>query len=323
MARMPTPPIPPPGGDPDASPDAMSPTVMLQKRLQSMGLPLTAENMSRLLASNANFNSGGAGDGPVPGLRSDIPATEAEDQAAMRARGNGSPRSSAPPPYVNPPAVNLGAAPMTNEADFQMPTTPPIPNVGNLPFQAVPPPTTLPLPQIPPPILPGGGGGRGVVPAPNVPPAPPPPAAMQAPVPPPIPNPLETALNRAVPPAPPALPAPTPPLALPAPNAPTMPRIAAPPPVPQVGGPPPRLALPAPENTGAPRLPAPEPSLGERILRGLKETGGVRGAIPGAGGPRGGGMRGAPGIAGLGAGAAGLLDWYHELRRQQGQPPGS
>lgn len=292
MARMPVPPIPPPGGDPNAPPDDMSPTVMLQKQLQARGLPLTGENMRRLLEANANFNSGGAGDGPVPGLRSDIPATEAEDQAAMRARGNGSPRSSAPPAArwdLTEPDARWDLPP---NAPGLQDSRPVLPRVGGV---APPGPgTPMDLPKIPIPELPGGGGGRPVVPVPNA-PTPPPPGAMQAPIPQPT-NPLETAINRAVPPTPevPRLPAPPPQLALPAPEAPVMPRIAAPPEIPQVTGPRAPLALPAPD----PRLGGIPPAPGKlvqgapieqtplsrgvgRIVPGVA-SGAARGGLPGA-----------------------------------------
>lgn len=296
-------PIPPmPSGDPNAGMDDMNPTVMLQKRLQSMGLPLTGENMRRLLEANANFNSGGAGDGTVPGLRSDLPSVD-----APMPRGNGSPRSSAPPPArwdLTEPDVRWDMPP---QPPGLFDARPVLPRVGNMPGPG--PGEPMDLPKIPLPEIPGGGGGRPVVPVPNA-PTPPPPAAMQAPIPQP-PNPLETALNRAVPPEVPQLPAPrpqlalpapeTPRLALPAPEVPAVPRIAAPPPISMRGGVPMRDGLPNfdwayppsdPKVGGMPPAPgkqvqgAPieQTPLSRGVAGGVTGAirGGARGGIPGA-----------------------------------------
>jgi hypothetical protein len=240
-------------------------------------------------------------------LRSDLPSID-----APTARGNGSPRSSAPPSArwdLTEP-----------DARWDVPQRPPgltdsrpvLPRVGGV---APPGPgTPMDLPKIPLPELPGGGGGRPVVPVPNA-PTPPPPAAMQAPIPQP-PNPLETALNRAVepaalpaPPEVPRLPAPPAQLALPAPEAPPMPRIAAPPEVPQISGPRPQLALPAPD----PRLGGIPPAPGKQVQGAPIEqtplSRGIGRVVPGvASGAARGGLPGAI-LGGLSAAAPELLPY--------------
>ena len=51
--------------------------------LQSKGVPPSSANVRAALEANARDP------GVIPGLRSDTPATEADDQAAMRATGKG------------------------------------------------------------------------------------------------------------------------------------------------------------------------------------------------------------------------------------------
>lgn len=91
-AGIPIPPMPvmPPEGiapvtDPASTgtaPDA-SPTTMVLQYLKARGYTPSSENVRRALEANARDP------GVIPGLRSDRPATDAEDQAAMRAAGAG------------------------------------------------------------------------------------------------------------------------------------------------------------------------------------------------------------------------------------------
>ena len=107
MARapesLPLPPdqvIPPEGlpRPPQATEATASPTTMVLNYLQSRGYKPTSENVRRALEANQRDP------GVIPGLRSDRPATEEEDQAAMRAAGagRGSSRSGAPPAATPP-----------------------------------------------------------------------------------------------------------------------------------------------------------------------------------------------------------------------------
>lgn len=66
------------GGAPDASP-----TTLVLQYLRQRGFTPSSENVRRALEANQRDP------GVIPGLRSDRPATEAEDQAAMRAAGRG------------------------------------------------------------------------------------------------------------------------------------------------------------------------------------------------------------------------------------------
>jgi len=89
---LPVPPMPvmPPEGiapvtDPASTgtaPDA-SPTTMVLQYLKSRGFQPSSENVRRALEANQRDP------GVIPGLRSDRPATDAEDMAAMRAAGAG------------------------------------------------------------------------------------------------------------------------------------------------------------------------------------------------------------------------------------------
>ena len=65
------------GGAPDASP-----TTLVLQYLRQRGFTPTTENVRRALEANQRDP------GVIPGLRSDRPATEAEDQAAMVARAD-------------------------------------------------------------------------------------------------------------------------------------------------------------------------------------------------------------------------------------------
>ena len=115
---MPVPPQPvmPPEGialvtDPASTgtaPDA-SPTTMVLQYLKSRGFQPSSENVRRALEANARDP------GVIPGLRSDRPATDAEDMAAMRAAGVGGAGGGARPLPI-PPIPPSGGAPNTSAA---------------------------------------------------------------------------------------------------------------------------------------------------------------------------------------------------------------
>jgi len=116
MARLPTPPqrVVPPEGlpmPPTATEATASPVTMILNYLQSRGYQPSSENVRRALEANAKDP------GLIPGLRSDTAATDAEDQAAMRAAGKGGGRSTQPQSRSTLP-VDLTHGP-TNEADWQ------------------------------------------------------------------------------------------------------------------------------------------------------------------------------------------------------------
>ena len=69
------------GGAADASP-----TTLVLQYLKQRGYQPSSENVRRALEANQRDP------GVIPGLRSDTGATEAQDQAAMRAAGVGAPR---------------------------------------------------------------------------------------------------------------------------------------------------------------------------------------------------------------------------------------
>jgi hypothetical protein len=95
---------------------------MVLNYLQSRGFQPTTENVRRALEANARDP------GVIPGLRSDTAATDAEDQAAMKAAGvgGGKPQGGSgaggKPTPDGPPMVNLGAGP-TNEAAWSPDTS--------------------------------------------------------------------------------------------------------------------------------------------------------------------------------------------------------
>jgi hypothetical protein len=139
---IPTPPMPvmPPEGiapvtDPASTgtaPDA-SPTTMVLQYLKSRGYQPSSENVRRALEANQRDP------GVIPGLRSDRPATDAEDMAAMRAAGagrGGGGRSLPVPPIppnttgATPPMDRRddtsSAQPSTNTSDSSSSSTPPL-----------------------------------------------------------------------------------------------------------------------------------------------------------------------------------------------------
>lgn len=67
----------------DPTADTLSPTSMVLNYLRSKGMQPTSENVRRTLEANARDPS------LIPGLRNDVPATEADDQAAMAAARGG------------------------------------------------------------------------------------------------------------------------------------------------------------------------------------------------------------------------------------------
>lgn len=122
----PTPVMPPEGLAPvtqqaglGAGDDAMSPTTMVLNYLKARGYTPSSENVRRALEANQRDP------GVISGLRSDRPATDAEDQAAMAAArgGGGGGRTSAAPasqggsgPAASGPyeRVDTGASPLPN-----------------------------------------------------------------------------------------------------------------------------------------------------------------------------------------------------------------
>lgn len=112
-SAMPTPPMPLAGVDPSPPSDAQSPTTLILNHLKSQGMPATSENVRRALEQNQ------ANPGTIKGLISDRPSTEAEDQAAMKAAGQGGGRSATP--YV--PSGTGGADDTTLLAPSTAPST--------------------------------------------------------------------------------------------------------------------------------------------------------------------------------------------------------
>lgn len=78
-------------GAADTTSDQLSPTTLVLNYLRTRGYQPSSENVRRALEADARDP------GVIPGLRTDRPATEAEDQAAMRAAGVGGGRRT---PYV-------------------------------------------------------------------------------------------------------------------------------------------------------------------------------------------------------------------------------
>ena len=102
---LPVPPVPPTDQLPSGGADQLSPTTLILNYLRSQGTPINPENIRRGVEAAAR--------GDVSGLRSDRPATEAEDQAAMaaakggRSGGSGPSSSAQPGPAGNPPLLIL------------------------------------------------------------------------------------------------------------------------------------------------------------------------------------------------------------------------
>src|SRR5262249_21478701 len=87
------------------SSDVKSPTEMLQNYLQSRGLPLSSENMSRALAANARDP------GVIPGLVNDVPSTDpgvgqSGNVAGQIEKGPG--KTGMPVPPIPPSGGNYG-----------------------------------------------------------------------------------------------------------------------------------------------------------------------------------------------------------------------
>lgn len=117
---LPVPPVPPTDQLPSSGGDQLSPTTLILNYLRSQGTPINPENIRRGVEAAAR--------GDVSGLRSDRPATEAEDQAAMAAAkggrsGGSGPSSSAQPDAGNPPPANLGKVPGADEPPITGPLT--------------------------------------------------------------------------------------------------------------------------------------------------------------------------------------------------------
>ena len=248
MAVAPARTIPPEGlpMPPTETEATASPTTMVLNYLQSRGYQPTSENVRRALEANAKDP------GLIPGLRSDTAATDAEDQAAMRAAGPGVGKRGGG--SVSKQVEGSGSADTSPDRrgppDTNQTTSAPPDDSGNLGSQIAIPtaylgagaiprilsgnrPTVTPYPTVDnasqrqgftmedtPPLYgdmnginrPQLGGGAGPMPDPGA--LPPPPTAITPPAPSPLTQALDTATGRALP-APPPVPTAPPPAAVP------------------------------------------------------------------------------------------------------------
>ena len=210
-------------GDADYKGDAVkSPTTLvmeyLAKNKMSPNMPGYSAAVRDALAANAKDPT------LIPGLRSDTAATEADDQAAMKAAGKGGSRNSGGGGGRSTLPVDLGHGP-TNEADWQPTTTSAPPAAQDV----------LAMQNATNPAM------RAAVPDIPVPPSPSGPATSTTPLPQIPKSPMQLALDDAVA---------------------TRPQIAAPPDVPALPAPPPQITGPTdlPEApVAAPNTPIPMP----------------------------------------------------------------